>query len=114
MDTGKVSFGQSTTNVELVAKTDVASQKHLQELMKNMRKADFDSFQKSSIATSEVCGCYPNYQITTGMPKSVFADQFGYDMQKDISSHMQDYYSGKWLVSINLCRRFINHYRRML
>lgn len=29
------------------------------------------------------------------MPKSVFGDQFGYDMQKDISGHMNDFYSGK-------------------
>ena len=95
MDTAKINFGQNTTNVEVTAKTDAAAQKHLQELMKNMRKADFDSFQKSAITTSEACGCYPNYQITTGMPKSVFADQFGYEMQKEIASHMRDYYSGK-------------------
>ncbi|MBD5522557.1 MAG: hypothetical protein HDR03_15260 [Lachnospiraceae bacterium] len=35
-----------------------------------------------------------NKQVT-GLPASVFSDQFGYDMQKSIYNCMTDYYSGK-------------------
>lgn len=94
MDTGKIYYGQHTSNVETVAEIDAASKKHLLDQMDNMRKADMDSFEKIDISASEVCGCYPNYQINTSMPKSIFGDSYGYDMQKEISSHMRDYYAG--------------------
>ena len=42
-----------------------------------------------------VCDCYQKFNLVTGMPKSTFGDSFGYDMQKDISSHMTDFYAGK-------------------
>lgn len=42
-----------------------------------------------------VCDCYQKFNVVTGMPKSTFGDSFGYDMQKDISSHMTDFYAGK-------------------
>ena len=42
-----------------------------------------------------VCDCYQKFNVVTGMPKSNFGDSFGYDMQKDISSHMTDFYAGK-------------------
>ena len=40
-----------------------------------------------------VCDCYQKFNVVTGMPKSNFGDSFGYDMQKDISSHMTDFYA---------------------
>lgn len=41
---------------------------------------------------------YTTYQksgVVSGMPKSVFGDSFGYDMQREISGYMKDYYSGE-------------------
>lgn len=54
-----------------------------------------DSFEKIARPVEYVCNCYPNFSISKGMPKSIFADQFGYDMQKDISEHMKEFYAGK-------------------
>ena len=54
-----------------------------------------DSFETATKPLEYVCDCYLNYNIVTGMPKSTFGDTFGYDMQKDISSYMKDFYAGK-------------------
>ena len=54
-----------------------------------------DSFEKIARPVEYVCNCDPNFSISKGMPKSIFADQFGYDMQKDISEHMKEFYAGK-------------------
>lgn len=94
MDIAKIQYGQSSSNVEVVAqKSNSLKDDWMKQLEANKNKAD--SFQKISQPFEEVCGCYPNYQVITGMPKSVFADQFGYDMQKDISHYMTDFYAGK-------------------
>ena len=42
-----------------------------------------------------ICENYSDFRVIKGMPKSVFGDQFGYDMQKDIGKCMYDYYAGR-------------------
>ncbi|MDE7131294.1 MAG: hypothetical protein K2O65_05800 [Lachnospiraceae bacterium] len=42
-----------------------------------------------------ICENYSDFRVIKGMPKSVFGDQFGYDMQKDIGKCMSDYYAGR-------------------
>lgn len=107
MDVGKVNYGQNTTSVEAVAqKSNFLKDGWMKQLAENKNKTD--SFQKVSIPLEEVCGCYPNYQVVTGMPKSVFTDQFGYDMQKDISNHMTDFYAGK--ISEDEINEYFNQY----
>lgn len=59
-----------------------------------------------NLQTQDFCDCYTNYQITTPMPKSLFGDSFGYDMQKDIGNHMKDYYAGK--MSDNDLNQYFN------
>ena len=54
-----------------------------------------DSLETAEKINKIMCECYPNYQVVKGMPQSVFADQFGYDMQNDIYYCMTDYYAGK-------------------
>ena len=54
-----------------------------------------DSLETAETINEIMCECYPNYQVVKGMPQSVFADQFGYDMQNDIYYCMTDYYAGK-------------------
>ena len=54
-----------------------------------------DTFEKMAEPLVYVCDCYQKFNAVTGMPKSTFGDTFGYDMQKDISSHMNDFYAGK-------------------
>ena len=54
-----------------------------------------DTFEKMAEPLVYVCDCYQKFNVVTGMPKSTFGDSFGYDMQKDISSHMTDFYAGK-------------------
>lgn len=65
------------------------------DLTKLSREGSFDSFEKSVDVTEVLCENYPNYQIRTHMPVSVFGDKFGYDMQKDIGKCMMDFYDGK-------------------
>lgn len=54
-----------------------------------------DSFELCAKVTELLCECYPNYQVIKGMPRSVFGDKFGYDMQDEIGKCMSDYYAGK-------------------
>ncbi len=54
-----------------------------------------DSFEKMTEQSWKVCDCYTNYQITVPMPKHLFGDSFGYDMQKDVETHMSDFYAGR-------------------
>lgn len=53
-----------------------------------------DSFERMPLENTS--DCYTNYTIIIApMPKSLFGDSFGYDMQKDIAAHMKDFYAGK-------------------
>lgn len=54
-----------------------------------------DSYETVTEPLEYVCECYKNYSIVTGMPKSTFGDSFGYEMQKNISNYMKDFYAGK-------------------
>lgn len=54
-----------------------------------------DTFERAKQVDELLCDVYPNYRARASMPKSVFGDQFGYDMQKQIGNCMSDFYSGK-------------------
>lgn len=54
-----------------------------------------DTFERAKQVDELLCDVYPNYKARATMPKSVFGDQFGYDMQKQIGNCMSDFYSGK-------------------
>ncbi len=63
-------------------------------ILQNAKPGFTDTFTRSDL--SQVT--YENYvdcRIVTGMPKSVFGDQFGYDMQDEIGDCMADFYAGK-------------------
>lgn len=54
-----------------------------------------DTYERMKEQAVIACECYTKIQSKTEMPKSIFGDSFGYDMQKDIANYMQDYYAGK-------------------
>lgn len=54
-----------------------------------------DSFEKGGNVTDILYELYPKYKIVNEMPKSIFGDKFGYEMQKNISKTMEDFYAGK-------------------
>lgn len=54
-----------------------------------------DSYERITEPLQYVCECYQNYSVVTGMPKSTFGDSFGYEMQKNVSNYMKDFYAGK-------------------
>lgn len=54
-----------------------------------------DTFEKMTEPLTYICDCYQNFNVVTGMPKSTFGDSFGYEMQKNISDYMNDFYAGK-------------------
>lgn len=60
-----------------------------------IRKDLSDSYETAVDMTDVLCACYTDNRVITGMPKSIFADRFGYDMQKSISGCMADFYAGK-------------------
>lgn len=64
------------------------------DVAKSARK-QVDSFERAKQVDELLCDVYPNYKARASMPKSVFGDQFGYDMQKQIWNCMSDFYSGK-------------------
>ena len=67
---------------------------HLKDLIKEI-SSQKDSYETVTEPLEYVCECYKNYSIVTGMPQSTFADAFGYEMQKNISNYMKDFYTGK-------------------
>ena len=54
-----------------------------------------DSYEKTLETIESMYGCYSDNGIIRGMPKSVFGDRFGWDMQDDISDCMRKFYEGK-------------------
>ena len=54
-----------------------------------------DSYEKTLETIESMYGCYSDSSILRGMPKSVFGDRFGWDMQDDISDCMRKFYEGK-------------------
>ena len=54
-----------------------------------------DSYEKTLETIESMYGCYSDSSIMRGMPKSVFGDRFGWDMQDDISDCMRKFYEGK-------------------
>lgn len=51
-----------------------------------------DSFEKISLK-DWLYEHYPNYQVKQPMPKSLFGNPFGYDMQKEIGKYMRRFYT---------------------
>lgn len=76
-------------------KTELQSKVEHLDMSHLTRDRALDTFEKSVDVTDILCENYPNYQIRTCMPISVFGDKFGYDMQKDIANCMTGLYSGK-------------------
>ena len=87
------------------------SQEHIVELQKkyqNGTSIDWEALRAKAQDSVEIKGItqfsmsaipsenYNNInKQVTGLPTSVFSDQFGYDMQKSIYNCMTDYYAGK-------------------
>lgn len=98
MDAGKVYFNQNTSNImsELVNHhSDYQEKTGQTDLEKVKTDKTLDSFEKGAAILESFYECYPNFQSKKPMPKSVFGDPFGYDMQKEISTYMKDFYAGK-------------------
>lgn len=86
-------LGQDGT--DRLAEKGIHSREELVERVRDTFVPKRDSFEKLKVKDLSGCECYANYQITTPLPKSLFGDSFGYEMQKDIGKHMEAYYAGK-------------------
>jgi len=64
------------------------------EIAKDTFKVPKDTFERMTETLEVDCGGYSKYPISTGMPKSIFGDSFGYEMQKNIAQYMKEFYSG--------------------
>lgn len=97
MSSSNVHFGELSTDITLgIRNNNLDYQERIKQIdLGKMTAKTLDSFEKSEEIMETLCGCYPNYQVVKGMPQSIFADQFGYDMQKSIYNCMTDYYAGK-------------------
>lgn len=73
----------------------IHNREDLQRRVKDTFTSRGDTFEKLIVKDLSVCECYTNYRVTTPLPKSLFGDSYGYDMQKDIAKHMRDYYAGE-------------------
>lgn len=62
--------------------------------IKSSTMKDLDSYEKADLEAI-VYSTYPKTGAISTMPKSIFGDAFGYEMQHDISGYMRDFYSGK-------------------
>lgn len=85
----------SSNSVNQTAGHDIGEHDEIIKRVRDTFNPSRDSFEKMPEQTMIYCESYTNYQVTTPMPKSIFGDSFGYDMQKSIESHMKDYYAGR-------------------
>lgn len=83
----------STINIMDFIQNNSECTEQMKKTVKDLANS-LDSFEITSNSLSELCNCYENYSVSKGMPKSIFADSFGYQMQEDISQYMFEYYSG--------------------
>ncbi len=100
MDTAGLEQVCCTDGVRVHAGMDM----HVGQTEKKDVKAMWDSFERSEGSDewyALMANCYDKmgrYAETAGasmeMPSVVFGDRFGWDMQHDIASHMDDYYKG--------------------
>ncbi|MDD3417919.1 MAG: hypothetical protein PHY47_28670 [Lachnospiraceae bacterium] len=98
MDTGNVYFNKNISNIMLgLANNNSDYEEKIRQIDLNKINTEkkLDSFEKGKEIIDTFYECYPNYQEKEAMPKSVFSDQFGYNMQKEISDYMNDFYDGK-------------------
>ena len=65
-----------------LAEKGLHSREELVERVRDTFVPKRDSFEKLKVKDLSGCECYANYQITTPLPKSLFGDSFGYEMQK--------------------------------
>ncbi len=94
-------------NISRLAEKGMHSREDVVKRVRDTFTPGMDCLQRGITQQGWVgCECYTNYQITTPMPKSLFGDSFGYDMQKDIGNHMRDYYDGK--MSDNELNQYFN------
>ncbi len=73
------------------------------DLTKLSPRDSLDSFETKNLSDM-LYEWYPNYYEKQPMPKSLFGNRFGYDMQKQIGSYMRNFYTGK--ISANELEAF--------
>ena len=83
-----------------LAEKGLHSREELVERVRDTFVPKRDSFEKLKVKDLSGCECYANYQITTPLPKSLFGDSFGYEMQKDIGKHREAYYAGQMVGGV--------------
>ena len=64
-------------------------------ILKDISNPPMDSYEKSEQVKEAAYECYHNYLLSKGLPKSVFGDSFGYEMEDNIWNCMLNFYSGK-------------------
>lgn len=74
------------------------------EIWERVERIDLNNLKPAASSLDRFTRCdlmelvyenYSDFRIVKGMPKSVFADQFGYDMQREIGQCMYDFYAGR-------------------
>ena len=97
-------LGQDFSNTVINnAKIQQGNEDHKTKIDKNER----DTFEKERIADELPCDLYANIRNCKKMPKSTFADSFGYDMEDEIFLYMCDFYQNK-LDQVKLGEYFQN------
>lgn len=99
MNTGDISTYKSAPNHIKILQNNTLDESEKEKIRQTVKEKQFtrktlDSFEKENL-TDVLYELYPCYKVTKEMPKSIFGDQFGYDMQKKITDCMKDYYEGK-------------------
>lgn len=95
MNVENILLNKSSSNITLELKNEFQEKVNQIDLEKLTTKKSYDSFEKGGNINDIIYELYPQFQVTKEMPKSVFGDQFGYDMQKEIQNCMFDFYEGK-------------------
>lgn len=86
MNTGDISTYKSAPNHIKILQNNTLDESEKEKIRQTVKEKQFtrktlDSFEKENL-TDVLYELYPCYKVTKEMPKSIFGDQFGYDMQK--------------------------------
>ena len=96
-DKQNAEFRQKCQNVQSMIDMDV-----LQEKIRNRDSVEIKGITPIALASEN----YNDIRKVTEMPQSIFGDAFGYQMQKDISDYMRQYYTGE--ISDDDVKNFFN------
>ncbi len=94
---GNVYFNTPARDITLeLAKAALEDRERAKQIdLTKLSPRDFlDSFETKNLSDM-LYEWYPNYYEKQPMPKSLFGNRFGYDMQKQIGSYMRNFYTGK-------------------